>query len=83
MAPHLLINKPAPEFSIPDANGHMFKFPPEEQGVRVKKPIALFFYPEAGKHPFTCSGPNYCVHPFAAVQERSVALVRLVNFVMH
>jgi peroxiredoxin Q/BCP len=26
----------------------MFKFPPEEQGVRVKKPIALFFYPEAG-----------------------------------
>lgn len=48
MAPHPLINKPAPEFSIPDANGHMFKFPPEEQGVRVKKPIALFFYPEAG-----------------------------------
>jgi hypothetical protein len=32
--------------------------------VRVKKPIALFFYPEAGKHPFTCSGPNYCVYPF-------------------
>ncbi|KAG2359635.1 hypothetical protein BDR07DRAFT_1336516 [Suillus spraguei] len=48
MAPHPLINEPAPEFSIPDANGEMFKFPPEEQGVRVKKPIALFFYPEAG-----------------------------------
>lgn len=48
MAPHPLINQPAPEFSIPDANGHMFNFPPEEQGVRVKKPIALFFYPEAG-----------------------------------
>ncbi|KAG2153010.1 thioredoxin-like protein [Suillus bovinus] len=50
MAPHPLINEPAPEFSIPDANGHMFKFPPEEQGVRVKKPIALFFYPEAGTY---------------------------------
>lgn len=48
MAPHPLINEPAPEFLIPDANGHMFKFPPGEQGVRVKKPIALFFYPEAG-----------------------------------
>ncbi|KAG1879153.1 thioredoxin-like protein [Suillus subluteus] len=48
MAPHPLINQPVPEFSIPDANGHTFKFPPEEQGVRVKKPIALFFYPEAG-----------------------------------
>lgn len=50
MAPHPLINESVPEFSLPDANGHMFKFPPEEQGVRVKKPIALFFYPEAGKH---------------------------------
>lgn len=48
MAPHPLINELAPEFSIPDVNGKMFKFPPEEQGVRVKKPIALFFYPEAG-----------------------------------
>ncbi|KAG1822556.1 peroxiredoxin Q, partial [Suillus subaureus] len=48
MAPHPLINEPAPEFSVPDANGRMFKFPPEEQGVRVKKPIALFFYPGAG-----------------------------------
>ncbi|KAG2145874.1 thioredoxin-like protein [Suillus clintonianus] len=48
MAPHPLINKPAPEFSIPDANGHMFKFPPEVQGLQVKKPIALFFYPESG-----------------------------------
>ncbi|KAJ8583386.1 peroxiredoxin Q [Rhizopogon salebrosus TDB-379] len=47
MAPHPLINKPAPEFSIPDANGQMFKFPPEEQGQRVRKPIALFFYPES------------------------------------
>ncbi|KAG0700455.1 thioredoxin-like protein [Suillus ampliporus] len=48
MAPHPLINKPAPEFSIPHANGHMFKFPPEEQGRRVNKPIALCFYPESG-----------------------------------
>ncbi|KAG2096537.1 thioredoxin-like protein [Suillus discolor] len=48
MAPHPLVNESSPEFSLPDANGHMFKFPPEEQGVRVKRPIALFFYPEAG-----------------------------------
>jgi len=48
MAPHALINKPAPEFLIPDANGQMFKFPPEEQGQRVHKPIALFFYPKSG-----------------------------------
>ncbi|OJA09330.1 hypothetical protein AZE42_05454 [Rhizopogon vesiculosus] len=48
MAPHALINKPAPEFLIPDANGQMFKFPPEKQGQRVHKPIALFFYPKSG-----------------------------------
>ncbi|KAG1743321.1 thioredoxin-like protein [Suillus paluster] len=48
MTLHPLINKPAPEFSVPDANGQMFKFPPEEQGRRVNKPIALFFYPESG-----------------------------------
>jgi peroxiredoxin Q/BCP len=52
MAPHPLIDEPAPEFSIPDANGEMFKFPPEEQGQRVRKPIALFFYPESGKELF-------------------------------
>ena len=48
MAPHPLINKLTPEFSLPDANGQTFKFPPEEQGQRVRKPIALFFYPKLG-----------------------------------
>jgi len=46
--PHPLINQPTPEFCIPDAKGRMFKFPPEEQGQRVHKPIAVFFYRESG-----------------------------------
>ncbi|KAG8214717.1 thioredoxin-like protein [Butyriboletus roseoflavus] len=51
MAPqHPLIDKPAPSFSIPDSNGTMFKFPPEQEGQRVGKPIALFFYPESGTY---------------------------------
>lgn len=50
MAPqHPLIGKPAPSFSIPDSNGELFKFPPEIEGKRIEKPIALFFYPESGK----------------------------------
>lgn len=46
---HPLIDKPAPSFSIPDSNGDVFKFPPEEEGKRIEKPIALFFYPSAGQ----------------------------------
>ncbi|KAH7884975.1 thioredoxin-like protein [Phlebopus sp. FC_14] len=50
MAPHPLIDKPAPSFSIPDANGETYKFLPEEGGKRVEKPVALFFYPESGTY---------------------------------
>ncbi|KIJ62724.1 hypothetical protein HYDPIDRAFT_30313 [Hydnomerulius pinastri MD-312] len=50
MAPHPLIDKEAPSFSISDSNGETFKFPPEEGGKRVEKPIALFFYPESGTY---------------------------------
>ncbi|KAF8558320.1 AhpC-TSA-domain-containing protein [Imleria badia] len=51
MAPqHPLIDKPAPSFSIPDSNGELFKFPPEMEGKRIEKPIALFFYPESGTY---------------------------------
>lgn len=50
MAPqHPLVDKPALSFTIPDSNGNAFKFPPEHEGERVGKPIALFFYPESGK----------------------------------
>ncbi|KAG9315653.1 thioredoxin-like protein [Chiua virens] len=47
---HPLIDKPAPSFCIPDSNGEPFKFPPEQEGKRVEKPIALFFYPESGTY---------------------------------
>ncbi|KAH0832158.1 thioredoxin-like protein [Lanmaoa asiatica] len=51
MAPqHPLIDKPAPPFSIPDSNGEVFNFPPEQEGKRVEKPIALFFYPRTGTY---------------------------------
>lgn len=53
MAPqHPLIDKIAPSFSIPDSNGDVFKFPPEQDGKPVEKPIALFFYPKSGKGRF-------------------------------
>ncbi|KAI6123499.1 thioredoxin-like protein [Pisolithus croceorrhizus] len=48
MAPHPLIDKEAPSFTLLDANGESFKFPPEEGGKRVNKPIAVFFYPQSG-----------------------------------
>ncbi|KIK18337.1 hypothetical protein PISMIDRAFT_684211 [Pisolithus microcarpus 441] len=48
MAPHPLIDKEAPSFTLLDANGDSFKFPPEEGGKRVDKPIAVFFYPQSG-----------------------------------
>ncbi|KAI5989057.1 thioredoxin-like protein [Pisolithus albus] len=48
MAPHPLIGKEAPSFTLPDANGNSFKFPPEQEGRRVDKPIAVFFYPQSG-----------------------------------
>ncbi|KAI6027522.1 thioredoxin-like protein [Pisolithus microcarpus] len=50
MAPHPLIDKEAPSFTLLDANGDSFKFPPEEGGKRVDKPIAVFFYPQSGAH---------------------------------
>lgn len=53
MAPqHPLIDQVAPSFSIPDSNGDMFKFPPEQEGKPVERPIALFFYPKSGKLAF-------------------------------
>jgi len=45
MAPHPLVGKPAPSFSIPDSDGNTYEFLPG-QG----KPIALFFYPESGSY---------------------------------
>ncbi|KIM66812.1 hypothetical protein SCLCIDRAFT_1210866 [Scleroderma citrinum Foug A] len=53
MTPHPLINKEAPYFTLPDANGVVFQFPPEEGGHRVEKPIAVFFYPLSGS--FGCT----------------------------
>ncbi|KAG6377229.1 thioredoxin-like protein [Boletus reticuloceps] len=51
MAPqHPLIDRPAPSFSIPDSNGELFQFPPEKEGRPIRKPIALFFYPESGTY---------------------------------
>ncbi|KAF9236483.1 thioredoxin-like protein [Melanogaster broomeanus] len=50
MAPHPLIDKVAPSFSIPDSNGEIFKFPLEEGGKSVEKPLALFFYPQSGTY---------------------------------
>ncbi|KAN0087697.1 Thioredoxin-like fold [Tylopilus felleus] len=47
---HPLIDNPAPSFSTPDSNGEIFKFPPEKDGKRIEKPIALFFYPESGTY---------------------------------
>jgi len=48
MVPHPLVDKEAPHFTLSDANGVVFKFPPEEGGHRVEKPIAVFFYPQSG-----------------------------------
>ncbi|KAI6041379.1 thioredoxin-like protein [Pisolithus marmoratus] len=48
MAPHPLVDKEAPSFTLPDVNGESFRFPPEEGGKRVEKPIAVFFYPQSG-----------------------------------
>ncbi|KAL4073100.1 thioredoxin-like protein [Scleroderma yunnanense] len=48
MAPHPLIDKEAPSFTLPDANGAVFNFPPQDKGRRIEKPIALFFYPRSG-----------------------------------
>lgn len=53
---HPLIDNPAPSFSTPDSNGEIFKFPPEKDGKRIEKPIALFFYPESGQ---PCSMPTF------------------------
>ncbi|KAF9221492.1 AhpC-TSA-domain-containing protein [Gyrodon lividus] len=50
MAPHPLIDKEAPSFSISDSKGETFKFPPEEGGKDGGKPIVLFFYPESGTY---------------------------------
>ncbi|KAG1749287.1 thioredoxin-like protein [Suillus lakei] len=72
MAPHPLINKPVPEFSIPDANGPHVQVPPEEQGLASEEPIALFFYPEAGKR-----SP---IHMFRPEVERSVATREACQF---
>lgn len=80
--PHPLINEPTPKFCIPDANGRIFKFPPEEQGQRVCKPIAVFFYRESGTQPsvhMRRSG-DY-IHTFAP-QGRPFAPARLANFAM-
>ncbi|KIO05974.1 hypothetical protein M404DRAFT_999199 [Pisolithus tinctorius Marx 270] len=48
MAPHPLVDKGTPSFTLLDANGESFKFPPEEGGKRIEKPIAVFFYPQSG-----------------------------------
>lgn len=80
MTPHPLIDKEAPSFSIPDANGEMFKFPPEEEGKRVEKPIALFFYPHSGKLHFT--GCRLSSYAFANTQEPTDVPARLANSAM-
>lgn len=45
---HPLIGKKAPEVTLPDANGEPYDLKPGASG----RPLALFFYPAAGKiHP--------------------------------
>ncbi|KAH7913338.1 thioredoxin-like protein [Hygrophoropsis aurantiaca] len=46
MAPHTLVGKPAPSFSIPNYDGETYNLTPGVEG----KPIALFFYPESGSY---------------------------------
>ncbi|PCH40146.1 AhpC-TSA-domain-containing protein [Wolfiporia cocos MD-104 SS10] len=44
--PHLLVGKPAPSLSLPDANGETYSLSPGAKEV----PTALFFYPESGTY---------------------------------
>ncbi|EMD39977.1 hypothetical protein CERSUDRAFT_112219 [Gelatoporia subvermispora B] len=49
MSDHPLVGKPAPSFSLPDANGNTYTLTPGANGV----PVALFFYPKSGS--FGCT----------------------------
>jgi len=46
MAPHALVGKQAPSFSIPDHTGELYTFKPGSNG----EPTALFFYPSSGSY---------------------------------
>ncbi|EIN12837.1 peroxiredoxin Q [Punctularia strigosozonata HHB-11173 SS5] len=46
MAPHPLLNEPAPSITLPDANGDTYTFTPGANSV----PAALLFYPKSGSY---------------------------------
>jgi thioredoxin-dependent peroxiredoxin len=43
---HALVGKEAPGIELPNYDGQTYTLKPGSEGV----PIALFFYPKAGKH---------------------------------
>lgn len=77
MAPHPLVNQPAPPLSLPDSNGDIFSFTPGTSGV----PCALLFYPQSGMAK-TCPSTTLSIKCRTS-QDLTAAHSKHVNSEMH